>query len=50
MLLVKVEKILILKLTFFLCLKDHSGTLKNSLLQVDQNCVRNSYDVFSLLR
>ncbi|XP_008493409.2 UV radiation resistance-associated gene protein isoform X1 [Calypte anna] len=30
--------------------KDHSGTLKNSLLQVDQNCVRNSYDVFSLLR
>ncbi|XP_010075727.1 PREDICTED: UV radiation resistance-associated gene protein-like, partial [Pterocles gutturalis] len=29
--------------------KDHSGTLKNSLLQVDQNCVRNSYDVFSLL-
>ncbi|NWY00748.1 UVRAG protein, partial [Nothoprocta ornata] len=30
--------------------KDHSGALKNSLLQVDQNCVRNSYDVFSLLR
>ncbi|NXV42331.1 UVRAG protein, partial [Uria aalge] len=30
--------------------QDHSGTLKNSLLQVDQNCVRNSYDVFSLLR
>ncbi|KYO19202.1 UV radiation resistance-associated gene protein isoform X1 [Alligator mississippiensis] len=30
--------------------KDHSGTQKNSLLQVDQNCVRNSYDVFSLLR
>ncbi|KAJ7426217.1 UV radiation resistance associated protein [Willisornis vidua] len=30
--------------------KDHSGTLKNSLLQVDQSCVRNSYDVFSLLR
>ncbi|NXI46799.1 UVRAG protein, partial [Galbula dea] len=30
--------------------KDHSGTLKNNLLQVDQNCVRNSYDVFSLLR
>ncbi|NXK95526.1 UVRAG protein, partial [Formicarius rufipectus] len=30
--------------------KDHSGTLKNGLLQVDQNCVRNSYDVFSLLR
>ncbi|XP_053790453.1 UV radiation resistance-associated gene protein isoform X3 [Vidua chalybeata] len=30
--------------------KDYSGTLKNSLLQVDQNCVRNSYDVFSLLR
>nr|XP_013810343.1 PREDICTED: UV radiation resistance-associated gene protein [Apteryx mantelli mantelli] len=30
--------------------KDHSGTMKNSLLQVDQNCVRNSYDVFSLLR
>ncbi|XP_031953640.1 UV radiation resistance-associated gene protein isoform X4 [Corvus moneduloides] len=30
--------------------KDHSDTLKNSLLQVDQNCVRNSYDVFSLLR
>uniref|UniRef100_A0A8V5HC68 Uncharacterized protein n=1 Tax=Melopsittacus undulatus TaxID=13146 RepID=A0A8V5HC68_MELUD len=30
--------------------KDHSGTLKSSLLQVDQNCVRNSYDVFSLLR
>ncbi|NWU94064.1 UVRAG protein, partial [Upupa epops] len=30
--------------------KDPSGTLKNSLLQVDQSCVRNSYDVFSLLR
>uniref|UniRef100_A0A8C3SUA1 UV radiation resistance associated n=1 Tax=Chelydra serpentina TaxID=8475 RepID=A0A8C3SUA1_CHESE len=30
--------------------KDHSGTQKSSLLQVDQNCVRNSYDVFSLLR
>ncbi|XP_053163410.1 UV radiation resistance-associated gene protein isoform X1 [Hemicordylus capensis] len=30
--------------------KGHSGTQKNSLLQVDQNCVRNSYDVFSLLR
>uniref|UniRef100_A0A8D0GVR1 UV radiation resistance associated n=1 Tax=Sphenodon punctatus TaxID=8508 RepID=A0A8D0GVR1_SPHPU len=30
--------------------KDHSGTQKNTLLQVDQNCVRNSYDVFSLLR
>ncbi|NXS08117.1 UVRAG protein, partial [Neodrepanis coruscans] len=30
--------------------QDHSGTLKNSLLQVDQSCVRNSYDVFSLLR
>uniref|UniRef100_A0A8C8RDF5 UV radiation resistance associated n=1 Tax=Pelusios castaneus TaxID=367368 RepID=A0A8C8RDF5_9SAUR len=30
--------------------KDHSGTQKTSLLQVDQNCVRNSYDVFSLLR
>uniref|UniRef100_A0A8C9EKW2 UV radiation resistance associated n=1 Tax=Pavo cristatus TaxID=9049 RepID=A0A8C9EKW2_PAVCR len=29
--------------------KDHSGTLKTSLLQVDQSCVRNSYDVFSLL-
>uniref|UniRef100_A0A8C5TS48 UV radiation resistance associated n=2 Tax=Malurus cyaneus samueli TaxID=2593467 RepID=A0A8C5TS48_9PASS len=38
------------QLIFLLCLKDHSGTLKNSLLQVDQNCVRNSYDVFSLLR
>ncbi|XP_060627233.2 UV radiation resistance-associated gene protein isoform X3 [Anolis sagrei] len=30
--------------------KGHSGTQKNNLLQVDQNCVRNSYDVFSLLR
>ncbi|XP_077197350.1 UV radiation resistance-associated gene protein isoform X2 [Paroedura picta] len=30
--------------------KGHSGTQKNLLLQVDQNCVRNSYDVFSLLR
>ncbi|XP_066476336.1 UV radiation resistance-associated gene protein isoform X2 [Tiliqua scincoides] len=30
--------------------KGYSGTQKNSLLQVDQNCVRNSYDVFSLLR
>ncbi|XP_058161966.1 UV radiation resistance-associated gene protein isoform X1 [Dasypus novemcinctus] len=32
---------------------EHKGYLnvqKNSLLQVDQNCVRNSYDVFSLLR
>ncbi|ERE78230.1 UV radiation resistance-associated protein [Cricetulus griseus] len=27
----------------------HSNTQKN-ILQVDQNCVRNSYDVFSLLR
>ncbi|XP_054830777.1 UV radiation resistance-associated gene protein isoform X2 [Eublepharis macularius] len=30
--------------------KGHTGIQKNSLLQVDQNCVRNSYDVFSLLR
>uniref|UniRef100_A0A6J0V465 UV radiation resistance-associated gene protein n=1 Tax=Pogona vitticeps TaxID=103695 RepID=A0A6J0V465_9SAUR len=30
--------------------KGHPGTQKNNLLQVDQNCVRNSYDVFSLLR
>ncbi|XP_061485035.1 UV radiation resistance-associated gene protein isoform X2 [Rhineura floridana] len=30
--------------------KGHSGSQKNNLLQVDQNCVRNSYDVFSLLR
>ncbi|XP_028581719.2 UV radiation resistance-associated gene protein [Podarcis muralis] len=30
--------------------KGLSGTQKNNLLQVDQNCVRNSYDVFSLLR
>uniref|UniRef100_A0A8D2J2V1 UV radiation resistance associated n=1 Tax=Varanus komodoensis TaxID=61221 RepID=A0A8D2J2V1_VARKO len=30
--------------------KGHSGTQKNNLLQVDPNCVRNSYDVFSLLR
>ncbi|XP_040614195.1 UV radiation resistance-associated gene protein isoform X1 [Mesocricetus auratus] len=29
--------------------KGHSNTQKN-ILQVDQNCVRNSYDVFSLLR
>lgn len=34
----------------YLFSKGHSGTHKNSLLQVDQNCVRNSYDVFSLLR
>uniref|UniRef100_A0A8C3TPR0 UV radiation resistance associated n=1 Tax=Catharus ustulatus TaxID=91951 RepID=A0A8C3TPR0_CATUS len=43
------EFFFILKI-IFLFLKDHSGTLKNSLLQVDQSCVRNSYDVFSLLR
>ncbi|KAM6446266.1 UV radiation resistance-associated gene protein [Liasis olivaceus] len=30
--------------------KGLSGIQKNNLLQVDQNCVRNSYDVFSLLR
>ncbi|XP_036601270.1 UV radiation resistance-associated gene protein [Trichosurus vulpecula] len=30
--------------------KGCSNAQKNSLLQVDQNCVRNSYDVFSLLR
>ncbi|KAM9031895.1 UV radiation resistance-associated gene protein isoform X2 [Sarcophilus harrisii] len=30
--------------------KGCSKTQKSSLLQVDQNCVRNSYDVFSLLR
>uniref|UniRef100_A0A671FSH9 UV radiation resistance associated n=1 Tax=Rhinolophus ferrumequinum TaxID=59479 RepID=A0A671FSH9_RHIFE len=28
----------------------YSNAQKNILLQVDQNCVRNSYDVFSLLR
>ncbi|XP_037126416.1 UV radiation resistance-associated gene protein isoform X1 [Syngnathus acus] len=30
--------------------KDHSERKKNSLLQVDQSSVRNSYSVFSLLR
>ncbi|XP_007491012.2 UV radiation resistance-associated gene protein isoform X2 [Monodelphis domestica] len=30
--------------------KGCSNAQKSSLLQVDQNCVRNSYDVFSLLR
>lgn len=30
--------------------KGYSNAQKNILLQVDQNCVRNSYDVFSLLR
>lgn len=30
--------------------KGYSNTQKTILLQVDQNCVRNSYDVFSLLR
>ncbi|XP_069046081.1 UV radiation resistance-associated gene protein isoform X1 [Lepisosteus oculatus] len=30
--------------------KDHSDRKKNSLLQVDQSAVRNSYSVFSLLR
>ncbi|XP_045339921.1 UV radiation resistance-associated gene protein isoform X4 [Leopardus geoffroyi] len=30
--------------------KGYSIAQKNILLQVDQNCVRNSYDVFSLLR
>ncbi|XP_024428302.2 UV radiation resistance-associated gene protein isoform X1 [Desmodus rotundus] len=30
--------------------KGCSNAQKNVLLQVDQNCVRNSYDVFSLLR
>ncbi|XP_029458011.1 UV radiation resistance-associated gene protein [Rhinatrema bivittatum] len=30
--------------------KDHVDTQRNSHLQVDQNSVRNSYDVFSLLR
>ncbi|XP_072466902.1 UV radiation resistance-associated gene protein isoform X2 [Notamacropus eugenii] len=30
--------------------KGCSNSQKSSLLQVDQNCVRNSYDVFSLLR
>ncbi|XP_074257012.1 UV radiation resistance-associated gene protein isoform X3 [Saimiri boliviensis] len=30
--------------------KGYSVAQKNILLQVDQNCVRNSYDVFSLLR
>nr|XP_012600349.1 UV radiation resistance-associated gene protein [Microcebus murinus] len=30
--------------------KGYSNAQKNILLHVDQNCVRNSYDVFSLLR
>nr|XP_025866237.1 UV radiation resistance-associated gene protein [Vulpes vulpes] len=30
--------------------KGYPNAQKNILLQVDQNCVRNSYDVFSLLR
>ncbi|XP_038618016.1 UV radiation resistance-associated gene protein [Tachyglossus aculeatus] len=30
--------------------KGYSSSHKNNLLHVDQNCVRNSYDVFSLLR
>uniref|UniRef100_A0A8C3VPF8 UV radiation resistance associated n=1 Tax=Catagonus wagneri TaxID=51154 RepID=A0A8C3VPF8_9CETA len=30
--------------------KGYSNAQKNILLQVDQSCVRNSYDVFSLLR
>nr|XP_033804791.1 UV radiation resistance-associated gene protein [Geotrypetes seraphini] len=30
--------------------KDHADTQRNSHLQVDQNSVRSSYDVFSLLR
>nr|XP_040140900.1 UV radiation resistance-associated gene protein isoform X5 [Ictidomys tridecemlineatus] len=30
--------------------KGYSNAQKNILLKVDQNCVRNSYDVFSLLR
>ncbi|KAL0629661.1 hypothetical protein AAY473_002986, partial [Plecturocebus cupreus] len=38
------------RLSMVLSLRGYSVAQKNILLQVDQNCVRNSYDVFSLLR